>query len=272
MVLLSPAQTNAMNESALASGNDLNSRQPVVSKHVPCSVRANHTAVALAALPASVVALSVLCPAQAYAQGPNVVLEWNLVASDAAVAGGQNSVVQTRTFAMVQAAVHDALNAIDRRYEPYVLRPGIAADRLPRRRPQSRRPHTTSWWDSSRRKAGSLAAAYVTALSTIADGPTQEAGMAAGAGAAAAILALRADDGAANANRPYTPGTEPGDYQPTTPNAPVVTPGWGEVDPFVLEDLAGLHPPPPYSLEALRYAQDFSEVKSIGAARWYGAR
>ena len=116
-------------------------------------------------------------------------------------------------------------------------------------------------------QAGSLDAAYATALSTIADGPTKEAGTAVGAAAAAAILALRATDGAANANRPYTPGTEPGDYQPTTPNAPVVTPGWGEVAPFVLKDLAGFRPPPPYSLEDLQYAQDFAEVKLIGAAQ-----
>ena len=34
-------------------------------------------------------------------------------------ANGQNNVVSTRTLAMVQVAVHDALNAISRRYDAY---------------------------------------------------------------------------------------------------------------------------------------------------------
>ena len=201
-----------------------------------------------------------------HAQGTNAVLEWNLIASNAAVAGGQNSVVQTRTFAMVQAAVHDALNAIDRRYELYVPKRGSCRS-APRRRPRSRRPHTMSLWALIPSQSDSLDAAYATALSTIADGPAKEAGIAAGTAAASAILALRAADGAANANRPYTPGTEPGDYQLTNPNAPAVTPGWGDVAPFVLKDPAGFRPPPPYSIEHHQYAQDFAEVKLIGAAQ-----
>ena len=39
---------------------------------------------------------------------------------DADAAGGQNNVVISRTMAMMHLAVHDALNAIDRRYEPYL--------------------------------------------------------------------------------------------------------------------------------------------------------
>ena len=208
------------------------------SKHAPCSVRPYQTGAAWVTLSASVVALSVLCTAHAYAQGPNAVLEWNLIASNAAVAGGQNSVVQTRTFAMVQAAVHDALNAIDRRYESYVFQAGVGPIFASPEAAVATAAHDVLV-GLIPSQAGSLDAAYATALSTIADGPTKEAGTAVGAAAAAAILALRATDGAANANRPYTPGTEPGDYQPTTPNAPVVTPGWGEVAPFVLDGPRG---------------------------------
>ena len=144
---------------------------------------------------------------------------------------------------------------------------------LPRLRPQSRRPHTMSWWDSSRRKPGSLDAAYATALSTVADGPTKEAGTAVGSGCSCG------DSGAPGNRRCRqceSTGPHPAPSRATInrrlPNAPVVTPGWGEVDPFVLENLAALHPPPPYSLEDLRYAQDFAEVKSIGAAQSAGAK
>jgi hypothetical protein len=255
-----------MHDNSIACGNDLNSRQRAVSKRRATSVRPyRRTRLAWTTLSASVVALSLLCAAPSHAQGTNAVLEWNLIASNAAVAGGQNSVFQTRTLAMVQAAVHDALNAIDRRYELYVPQARVL--------PIGASPDAavaTAAHDvlvgliSSQRDA--LDAVYATALSTIPDGPAKEAGVEAGMAAAAAILALRAADGAANANRPYTPGTEPGDYQPTNPTAPMVTPGWGDVAPFVLKDPAGFRPPPPYSIEHHQYAQDFAEVQLIGAA------
>jgi len=49
----------------------------------------------------------------------NEVLQWNETTMQAIATSGQNNVVATRTLAMVQAAVHDALNAINRRYDAY---------------------------------------------------------------------------------------------------------------------------------------------------------
>jgi membrane-associated phospholipid phosphatase len=257
---------NHTNKITIASDNDFDSRHPVASTHESPSVRPHtRTGPTWTTLSASVAALSVLCAAPCYAQGMHVVLEWNLIASNAAVAGGQNSVVQTRTFAMVQAAVHDALNAIDRRYELYVQAPILPIGGSPEAAVSTAAHDVLVALIPS--QAESLNTAYATALSTIVDGPAKEIGTAAGQAAASAILTLRAADGAANANRPYTPGTEPGDYQPTTPGAPVVTPGWGDVVPFVLKDPAGFRPPRPYSIEHHQYAQDFGEVKLIGAAQ-----
>jgi hypothetical protein len=52
----------------------------------------------------------------------DTVTQWNQIATSALVADGQGSsaVVQ---LAMVHAAVYDAVNAIDRRYEPYLVAP-----------------------------------------------------------------------------------------------------------------------------------------------------
>lgn len=66
------------------------------------------------------------------------VFDWNVTGFDATVAGGQNNVVISRTMAMMHLAVHDALNAIDRRYEPKQGRP------LTPVRPLLLRP-ATSW-------------------------------------------------------------------------------------------------------------------------------
>lgn len=216
------------------------------------------------ALSMSVVAAAFCAAVPCQAQGLNPVLEWNLLASNAAVAAGQNSVLQTRTFAMVQAAVHDALNAIDGRYELYVRASILPIGGSPEVAVATAAHDVLIALLPS--QSGSLDAAYAAALASVAAGAAKEIGLTAGRTAASAILALRAADGAANANRPYTTGTEPGDYQLTNPNAPAVTPGWGDVAPFVLKDAAGFRPPPPYSIEHQQYAQDFAEVKLIGAA------
>src|SRR5688500_17412139 len=57
--------------------------------------------------------------------GENAVTRWNVVATDAFTPSqGTNPMAQSRTLAILHAAIHDALNAIDCRFEPYT--PGLA--------------------------------------------------------------------------------------------------------------------------------------------------
>ncbi len=61
------------------------------------------------------------------------------ITQPATAAGGQNSIVVSRTITIMHLAMHDALNSIDRRYEPYVyeVRAEQSADpaaQSPRRR------------------------------------------------------------------------------------------------------------------------------------------
>src|SRR5216110_2309311 len=51
----------------------------------------------------------------------NEVSNWNDKCLALAIAAGQNGIVATRPAAMVHAAIHDALNSINRRYTPYAL-------------------------------------------------------------------------------------------------------------------------------------------------------
>src|SRR4029450_9260753 len=48
------------------------------------------------------------------------VTDWNAIAIGVLALAGPDPVEMTRAMAMVHLAVHDALNAIDRRYEPYL--------------------------------------------------------------------------------------------------------------------------------------------------------
>jgi len=74
----------------------------------------------------------------------NEVAQWNETTMKAIVANGQNNVVSTRTLAMVQVAVHDALNAISRRYDAYYFEG--PPNPPPRPTPRSRQPHTRCSW------------------------------------------------------------------------------------------------------------------------------
>ncbi len=78
------------------------------------------------------------------------------------------------------------------------------------------------------------------------------------------MLLLRANDGW-DAVVPYTPGTDPGDWQPTPPAfAPAFLPGWGQVTPFGLEEGSQFRLPPPPALHTGKYANDYNEVKLVG--------
>jgi len=117
-------------------------------------------------------------------------------------------------------------------------------------------------------------AQYIAVLAAIPDGISKSDGIAIGQAAAAAILALRSADHATDFVA-YTPGTRPGDWQPT-PNPipsdppaaadqlPAVLPGWGHVTPFVLRRSTQFEPAGPPRLSGPKYARDYNEVKTIG--------
>src|SRR6266550_4450594 len=54
----------------------------------------------------------------------DAVTDWNVIASNSIVGtAGQPPPVSVLHFAMVQGAVYDAVNAIDRGYQPYLVQP-----------------------------------------------------------------------------------------------------------------------------------------------------
>src|SRR5262249_20021028 len=149
-----------------------------------------------------------------------MVLMWNehamtAIANSQIRTGGAR---QTRAGAMVQAAVHDALNAIDHRYEPYAIDftapANASADAA-----VAAAAHDTLLGMFPYEQT-TLDALYDASLAGIADGQSKMDGIWAGQNAAAAILAARANDNSAP-NTSYTYGEPaPGVYQSTPPNFP----------------------------------------------------
>ena len=191
------------------------------------------------------------------------VTAWNTFASSL-VAVNLPPGPQTHALAVTQIAVHDALNAIDARYEPYEyvgFAPGAspaaavaaaAHDTLVRLVPQA---------------AASVDAEYAAALSAVPDGAAKAAGTATGRAAAAAILDRRSsDDLVAAITKPYTPGPlVPGVYQPTPPLNFVLLAGWSELPPFALKGAGQFRAAAPPPIASFRYAKDYDEVKALGS-------
>ena len=104
-------------------------------------------------------------------------------------------------------------------------------------------------------------AAYQAALQSIADGPAKLAGIALGEKAATDVLAARLEDGAA-APDTHRPRTTAGAYLPTPP---MVVPQWPQRKPWLLTSAAQFRPGPPPALTSDAWAQDYNEVKAVGA-------
>jgi hypothetical protein len=216
----------------------------------------------------------------------NEVLTWNETAVKVSTAGGQNNIHVTRTLAMVQGAVHDALNAISRRYAAYYFEgpgeAGASPDAAVATAAHAVLVGVVPSFGTPAQKIAALAMAedaYMAALSRVSNGAAKTQGVAVGRAAGAAILALRKDDGATR-DAPYTPGTGPGKWRPhpnpDPPNPPIanaelargyassILPGWGNVTPFTLLSAAQFWLPGPPALTSETYAKDFNEVKSLG--------
>ncbi len=192
----------------------------------------------------------------------NAVVHWNSVAEQTLTPShGTNPMAHSRILAILHASIHDALNAIDRRYESYT--PGLreakhanadAAVAAAAREVLVRLvPDQTALIDS----------AYGRTLAAIRDGDAKTAGVALGQSAARATLHRRHDDGSAGAAFKYVPGTAPGEYQFTPPFDFAAQPGWGRVTPFVIDmrehELDG-----PQALASTAYTGDFEFIKAIG--------
>jgi hypothetical protein len=226
---------------------------------------------------AAIAALCVtLAPTAARA---DTVTDWNDTASTAIVGvAKQPPPVAVQSFAMVQGAVYDAVDAIDGRYRPYLETP-------PARRTDSQDAAAAT--AAFRVLTGALAdllpeqevmlqqllqPRYVASLAAIPDGPAKTRGIADGEQAAAAMLAARHDDGNPHNGRSeaFTPvvGTTPGAWRPTPPLGVKDPAPWvANVRPFLVPSVDMLRVSGPNPLTSRAYARDFNEVKSLGALK-----
>jgi hypothetical protein len=165
---------------------------------------------------------------------------------------------------MLHAAIFDAVNNIDRDFEPYVVRHPHVSRRASAEAAADQAAHDVLI---------SLYPAFATTLDSelqqdlaqIPYGRDKTDGIEEGQDVAAAILALRSNDGSALILPPFMPKNQPGSYQLTPPNfAPADFIQWPKVTPFALARANEFRPGPPPLLTSDDYTQSFNEVKSLG--------
>jgi hypothetical protein len=207
------------------------------------------------------------------ASASNAVSDWHVNMESAVVVAGKKSpTVAFVYFAYADVAMYDAVNSIDRRFEPFAVHvqapAGASEDAAASVAAHDVLVHYLPLQQAT------LDAELLVSLNAIADGPAKTNGFNVGRAVAAQWLALRAGDGLEAAVSLPLPNPGPGAWQPvpTYPAAnPVVPPPVAEwqaqFKPFVLRsaDQYLAHVPPPPALTSAVFTADFNLTKSYGA-------
>ena len=196
----------------------------------------------------------------------NVVAEWNAVAVHCLAVGvADNPAARPGPpalldLALVHAAMHDAVQAIEGRFQPYLVTP----------------PAT-----GKESVAAAAAAAAHRVLSAVC--PTFKAsldaafkpyfeggdpGLEVGYAAGDALLVERRE----GAPPAFTPGTTPGEWRPTPPgNVPFGFLALAGTKPLTFDDPSKFRSAPPPPLGSVKYLRDYTEVKRFGAVQSHPA-
>jgi hypothetical protein len=161
------------------------------------------------------------------------------------------------------AAVFDAVIAIERGYEPYLVVPGVPPGSSAEAAAAAAAHGVLVAYFPAQKPA--LDAAYAASLAGIPDGQAEDRGVLVGRQVATGLIAARTDDGRDDPE-PYAPAPEPGVWRPTPPAfLAAQTPWMATMRPLLLRSPAQFRPGPPPALDSFRYARDFNETRLYGA-------
>ncbi len=206
------------------------------------------------------------CTGTAFA---DAVTDWNEITMNAVTASrpGPTGMLDV---ALVQVAVHDAVQAIEKRYEPYHVELKGANGSLSAAVAAAAHGVLAGIYPDPA-KVAALDATYFNYLAE--KGLTQDPGIAVGETVAARILPLRRGT-PDPMPAPFVGSNATGMWRPTdsyntpaapAPFSPMVAPWLGKTDPFTLTGPSRFRAAPPPAMTSERYRRDFDEVKAIGS-------
>ncbi len=223
-------------------------------------------------IPLFLAARGVSAPPKQAPPAEDVVLAWNRIMLDANAVDHALSppdqpgpTFTSRAFAIVSAAVFDAVNSIDRKHQPYLTELSGYQSADVRAAVSAAAYHTLVALYPQ--QADTFEAAYDTCLARVPSAQRRNKGVELGQRVAAAVLAARADDGS-DAPMSYTPTDPPGpgfhQVDPNNPGQGFHAPQWGSVTPFVIDSVDDFPTPPPPALDSDDYAFACLELLMLG--------
>ncbi len=198
---------------------------------------------------------------------PDAITHWNGVLLDVVrdVGGAPGPI--SRGGAMMHGAIYDAVNSIaPATHRPYLVSvPPPTGTSIRAAVAHAARDTLKAAFPATTIDLDAKLSAAIAGISA----PAAAGGKVVGTAAAAAMIAARANDGAAE-TPPYTPGNQPGDWRPTG-SGNAATPYWSDVKPWGIPHGDSFRPPRPAGyptkpalLKSSEYAVQVNEVKRLG--------
>lgn len=192
----------------------------------------------------------------------DVVIDWNNVLLDAVRVDKTSPPRASRVMAAVHVAVYDAVNGILGGYTPFHVTASAPAGASAEAAAAAAAHRVLAALFPAQQ--ATFDAALASSLAAIPDSAAETAGVSWGKSVADQILALRADDHAAEVVSPYFP-TGGSWWAPTPPAfAAALLPNWPLVTPWCMTSGAHLRQGPPPAPGSAEYAAAFREVKRLG--------
>jgi hypothetical protein len=212
--------------------------------------------------------------------GANAVTDWNAITVQTVNAGARPGPTGLLDIALVQAAVHDAVQAIDGRFKPYHVRVPDASGLREAAVAAAAHGVLVGLFPAQKPSLDITYSDYVNG-----HGLAGDPGLAVGQAVADEMLPLQRMP-PDPLPPPFNGGTSPGEWRPTDslligagpnaglpgppfgpppPFASMATPWLGAVKPFTLKRGDQFRAAPPLPLKSRAYRREYEEVKALGA-------
>lgn len=191
-----------------------------------------------------------------------VALDWDTQALNAIQTDASTPEYASRALAMMSAAMYDAGNSIDNESASvyvHVTAPAGSSDVAAVA--QAAHDVLVYIYPAQKSAFDAQLAVHLNGLGATA----RSNGIAVGQQVAAAIIAMRVNDGSTG-YVDYTPGSGAGVWQPTYPAyAPAENPQWATLSPFLMTSDSQFRSAGPPSLSSAQWIADYNQVKDLGS-------
>ena len=198
--------------------------------------------------------------------GENVILQWNRVLTETIRTPGAHpsaTIFPVRSYAMMHAAMFDAVNSIDGTYTPFISEaPGSRHASMEAAAAQAAHDVLAALYPN---RQAIFAAELANSLSGIAPNRAWQ-GVMIGRRVASHMLAFRSNDGWTVTPPPYILPPTPGNWQLAPGNTAATFTHYPNVLPFAIGTNTRFAVNPPPAMTSDEYTRDFNEVKSLGSA------